>query len=203
MAQKALESGEWGAQVLALDAVANQRSRFYAELQALPVPAGLSVSEQATYRELLAQQADPHKRQGDAARAKLAEFWQDAGAISTLSARLALRKTPAGGRAEAADKARAERLAALAPPEVRAKLDEQSIAAAKRDIEPPSAAQRQADRDAVRSDPFNRERLERLMATERQAGNSAMAEYAASRIQALVAEAPQLNAEAGGAKGKK
>jgi hypothetical protein len=187
VARKAVASGEWATQVYALDSVATQSARLYDEIVASPVPGGLSTDDEKTYRELLAEQARPRRETGEAAAAKLKEFWANADAVAQLEARL--RERTAQDRWATGERARAETLAQLAPEPLRARLTERTASLPAATSPAAKAPATTPLREALRRDPFNRDRLQALLKAERDGGNSAMSSYLEARLQALDAPA--------------
>ncbi|MDX9730360.1 MAG: hypothetical protein RBT63_01190 [Bdellovibrionales bacterium] len=180
-AAKAVDSGDWTAQLLSLDLLSKQSERFYSEILSLPVPAGLEAEDEQQYLALLSQQAAPYQIKAQDVAKKVEEFWANKSSVEALEKSLvgstgALRGLVVkeiGLLAKAAPDALKADLAALAArPEANADIR-------------PNLVQIEQARQAVREEPLSRSRLEQLLSLERQAGRVGMVSYLEGRIQTV------------------
>ncbi|MCB0341231.1 MAG: hypothetical protein H6626_01565 [Pseudobdellovibrionaceae bacterium] len=74
---KIIALNDWILQIIALNKLAEQNNRLAEIIEQLPVPRGLSDDENAKYKGLLAQQAQPFKTTNDSIRKKLDQFWNN------------------------------------------------------------------------------------------------------------------------------
>lgn len=182
-AGRAVDSGDWTAQLLSLDTLAKESERFYSEILSLPMPAGLSADDEQQYLALLSQQAAPYQIKSQDVKKKVEEFWSNKTAVDTLEKSLLASTGPLRSMVVREIKT----LATVAPETVKPQLD--ALAArpeANADIRPNLAEIEQA-RQAVREAPLSRERLEALLSLERQAGRVGMVSYLEGRIQTVPA----------------
>lgn len=180
LAGRAVESGDWTSQLVALDLLAKQNDRFYQEILSLPVPQGLSSEEEQQYLTLLSQQAAPHQLRAQDVAKKTAEFWQNEKAMDQLAASYV---EESGGRRSLIAK-ELKALADVAPAEKKTEL-----LAVLEKPEPaksaPKLVQIEGARQAVRENPMSRSSLESLLALEKQMGHSSMVAYLEGRLSTL------------------
>jgi hypothetical protein len=166
LATKAVETGDFTAQLVTLDLLGKQSERFYQEVLALPVPAGLSDEEQSQYLQLLSQQAAPHQLKANDVAKKVSEFWENKEAMAQLKSAAA---NETGARRTMAMK-EIMALAAVAPASKKAEFD-QMIAQGSRAAEPskeaPTLAAIEGARQAVRENPLSKAKLEALLSLEK------------------------------------
>jgi hypothetical protein len=180
IAAKAIESTDWTTQLVTLDLLASQNERFYQEVLALPVPEGLSGEDEQQYLMLLSQQAAPHQVRANDVSKKVVEFWANEKALAQLDdsmkietgVRRALLLNEIKVLAEVAPEGRKAQLASLTA------LPEKSI-------ETPALVVIEGARQAVRDNPLSRERIEKLLALEKQMGRAPMVAYLEGRLAAL------------------
>lgn len=178
LAQRAVESGDWSAQLVTLDLLARESERFYGEILSLPVPAGLEGEDEQQYLALLSQQAAPYQIKAQDVKKKVEEFWANKGAIKALEDSL----VGSTGALRALVVKEIQVLAAVAPEGVKANLVALADRPeAKTELKPNLAALETA-RQAVRESPMSRERLEALLQLERQAGRVSMVSYLEGRL---------------------
>lgn len=180
LAARAVASQDWTAQLVTLDRLARESDRFYQEILALPVPAGLSGEDEQQYLSLLSQQAAPHQVRARDLQSKVAEFWASDTALPLL-------KSSFENESGVLRALLAKELVWLinAAPEGK-KTEIQTIAALPEKLfERPSRESLEAARRAVRENPMSRESVARLLELERQAGREAMAAYLETRLSTL------------------
>jgi hypothetical protein len=178
---RAITSGDWTAQLAALDLLSKQNDRFYQELLSLPVPAGLSGEDEQQYLQLLSQQAAPHQVRAKDAAAKVQEFWQKSQApLEALAENFAHLTGPK--RAWALDEAKI--ISEIAADDVKTRITAMTEKTAPAKTEPNRQVLESA-RQAVRDNPLNRERLQALLELEKEMGRPAMVAYLEGRIEKL------------------
>lgn len=178
LASQAVESGDWTAQLVALDLLAKQSERFYTEILSLPVPAGLSGDDEQQYLSLLSQQAAPYQVKSQDVKKKIDEFWSQKTAIQSLETSLSESTGPLRGLVVKEISV----LTAIAPEAVKAQLGELAARPEAQASVKPALAEIESARQAVREQPLSRERLESLLKLERQAGRVGMVSYLEGRI---------------------
>ena len=181
LAAKAVESGDWTAQLVTLDLLAKQSERFYQEVLSLPVPTGLSPEEESEYLSLLSQQAAPHQLRANDVAKKVNEFWENKEAMAKLDA---ASSTETGARRTMVMK-EIDALNAVAPESKKTQLT-QMLAKKEATKELPTLASLEGARQAVRQDPMSKSSLENLLSLERKSGRSTtMVAYLEGRLQTL------------------
>jgi hypothetical protein len=190
---RAVVSDDWISQVVTLQLLAKEHGRFYEEILALPVPAGLQGDEEQQYLSLLTQQAAPHQVRSSDANKKLGEFWADANALPLLEKSLKENQSTLGPVLLS----EVELLRDLAPEALRPQLtnimesaSEQIQIHPTRSENEPSLAVIEGARRAVRENPMGRLPLQALLSLEKQKGNRPMIVYLESRIQSLESVSP-------------
>jgi hypothetical protein len=181
LASRAVEMGDWTAQLVTLDLLGKQSERFYQEVLALPVPQGLSDEDQNQYLQLLSQQAAPHQLRANDVAKKTAEFWDNKQALSQLNQAAA---TETGARRTMVMK-EIQVLDSVAPEAKKSEFDKM-LAMKEPAKEVPTLASIEGARQAVRENPLSRPSLEALLSLEKKAGHSnTMVAYLEGRLQTL------------------
>jgi hypothetical protein len=177
---KAVEMADWTAQLVTLDLLAKQNDRFYQEVLALPVPAGLSDEEQGQYLQLLSEQAAPHQTRAADVTKKVGEFWSQTTAMAAMDKDL----DSMNGPVRALLVREVQTLSEVAPDAKKTEL--QALAAKKENVKVlPELSVLETARRAVRENPMSRERLEALMTLEKQMGRLTMVSYLENRLATL------------------
>jgi hypothetical protein len=181
LVSKAVESGDWTAQLVTLDLLGKQSERFYQEVLALPVPQGLSPEEESQYLQLLSQQAAPHQLRANDVAKKVSEFWDNKDALAQLD-KAATSETGARRTVMMKD---IQVLASVAPESK--KPDFASMLAKSEPVkEVPTLASMEGARQAVRENPMSRPSLEALLSLEKKSSHSdTMVAYLEGRLQTL------------------
>ena len=180
LAARAVDSGDWTSQLVALDLLAKQHDRFYQEVLALPVPAGLSGEDEQQYLQLLSQQAAPHQLRANDVNKKIGEFWADQKAMDQLASSM---KNETDPRRTLLVK-ELSALAAVAPADKKTTLTAM-IDAPENKVEHPQLTSVEAARQAVRDNPMDRSRIESLLAIEKEMGHGPMVAYLEGRVGTL------------------
>lgn len=181
MAGKAVESGDWTTELVTLDLLGKQSERFYQEVLALPVPAGLSPEEESEYLSLLSQQAAPHQLRANDVAKKVNEFWDNKAALAQLGRAV---ETETGARRTIVMK-EIQVLDSVAPAAKKSELD-QMLASREPLKEVPTLASIEGARQAVRENPLSRLSLEALLTLEKKTGRSTtMVAYLQGRLESL------------------
>lgn len=180
-AGRAVDSGDWTAQLLSLDTLAKESDRFYSEILSLPMPAGLSGEDEQQYLALLSQQAAPYQVKAQDVKKKVDEFWSNKQAVKSLEESL----VSSTGALRSLVVKEIKTLAAVAPETVKPDLDALSSRPEADQSVKPNLAQIEQARQAVREAPMSRERLESLLSLERQAGRVGMVSYLEGRLQTV------------------
>lgn len=181
LASQAVDSGDWTAQLVALDLLSREAERFYSEILSLPVPAGLSGEDEQQYLSLLSQQAAPYQVKAQDVKKKVDEFWSQKTAIQALEASL----TESTGSLRGLVVKEIGVLAAIAPETVKGQLSSLASRPEAQSAVKPALAEIESARQAVREQPLSRERIESLLKLERQAGRVAMVSYLEGRLSNL------------------
>lgn len=185
-AARAVESGDWTAQLLSLDTLAKESERFYSEILSLPVPAGLSPEDEQQYLALLSQQAAPYQVKAQDVKKKVDEFWGGKTALQDLETSLVSSTGPLRSMVVKEIKL----LAAAAPDSAKTQLEALANRPEASSSVRPNLAQLEQARQAVREEPMSRARLENLLSLERQAGRVGMVSYLEGRIQTVSGPQP-------------
>lgn len=179
VASRAVESGDWTAQLATLDLLGKESERFYSEILSLPVPTGLSAEDEQQYLALLSQQAAPYQIKSQDVKKKVEEFWANKSAVAALETSL----VSSTGALRALVVKEVGLLSAIAPEAIKPQLE--ALAArpeANVDVKP-NLAEIEKARQAVRESPLSVEKLNALLQLERQAGRVSMVSYLEGRIQ--------------------
>lgn len=182
MAAGAIEAGDWTSQLVTIDLVAKESSRFYQDLMGLPMPEGLKPEEEQEYMRILSEQASPFKVKADQAASKVAEFWAAPNWKSELE------KSVQDGfevRSLIADEIAALKTAARSEDQeffkkLESENSQTSTLAARPDLK-----QIEAARDLVRANPLDRTAAEKLLELEKKSKNFAMVQYLEGRLRSL------------------
>lgn len=170
---EAVALNDFTAQVMALSTVARENDRLVRELGALPMPRGLTQKEQNQYLQLLKQQMRPFLVKSKTATQKATEFWGNDRAVSSLLQEL--------------DRSRPE-LRPLLANEVRLLAQITPFNSVKSRLESallktgPEGQELLSARAAVRNNPQDATRIERLKALETKIGHPLMAAYLEGRL---------------------
>ena len=183
LAARAVKSGDWTSQLVALDLLAKESERFYQEVLSLPVPQGLSGEDEQQYLSLLSQQAAPHQTRARDVSQKLKEFWASESAITQLDSAL---KAETGPRRKLIEQ-ELRAIASAASEDKRAAIAS-SLKTSESARELPNFKEIESARQAVRENPLSRERLEALLALERKLGRPTMVTYLETRLESARAE---------------
>lgn len=180
-AKQAIEAGDWTSQLVSVDLLAKESERFYSELLSAPMPQGLSDEEQQQYMQLLSAQATPFQAKSVEAKAKVAQFWQNANWQTALK-----------GSWQQADLrsvivTEVNALREIAPQDHQAFLAD--VVVAKKEgrlvASRPSLKEIQTARNQVLQNPFDKKALEALLDLEKKSENAAMTQYLQTRIESL------------------
>lgn len=180
LANRAIESGDWTAELVTLDLLGAQNERFYQDILGLPVPQGLSAEDEQQYLMLLSQQAAPHQTRAGDVKKKVGEFWENEKGLSALDD--ALNRESGALRAILVKEVKV--LADVAPETKKPALIAMSERkeAAK---EIPALVTLEKARQAVRENPMSRAHLEALLGLEKKMGRHAMVSYLEGRLSSL------------------
>lgn len=178
-AQKAIQSADWTAQLVALDLVAKESDRFYQELMSLPVPAGLTGEDEQQYLSLLSQQAAPYQAKAQQAQVKVQEFWKDSGWKKSLED-----SVQGDARLKGLVAVELGALKDVAPEEHKAFLSD-LVAATQAPAKVVPLAEVEAARQDLRAKPFDKGGVEKLLGLEKQNQNFAMVQYLEGRLKTL------------------
>ena len=178
--KRAVKKQDWTTQVIALDLLSTQSSRFYQEIISLPVPQGLTEAEQTEYLGLLSQQASPYQVQAEKLSKKLTEFWAYPNLLEQWQKQYQSSTAPVRKIL-----AREAKLLAQISPEKFQKpllkvLDYKETAQSL-----PKANQVASLRVKVSQDPLNIDLLNDLLNVEKKFGQTTMVSYLESRIEKL------------------
>lgn len=181
LAGAAVKSADWSGQLLSLDLLGKESERFYQELMALPVPAGLQGDQEQQYLQALAQQSSPYQVKAADIGKKMTEFWSNEKAVEALNSDL----SKSSGALEKMLKREYELVAAVAPEATKSRF---SLAGASPQLAAASPQVRQeveAARKMVRENPLSVENLQGLLKVEKNLGNLKMVTYLEGRLHTL------------------
>ncbi|WP_415062878.1 tetratricopeptide repeat protein [Bdellovibrio sp.] len=182
LANKAIASAVWSSQLLALDLVAKENTRFYNEALALPMPAGLTPEQETEYLTILSQQVAPNQNTAMMAETKVKEFWSQKTALETY-------KTFAAQNFEWAKYTveEVEALAAVAPEDQKAswtgavaEIRASDLAQVK-----PTLAELEKARMNLKQNPFVASAIQEVLVLEKKAQRKSMVEYLEGRLATL------------------
>lgn len=196
-ANQMIGTGDWTSQVAVLTLLGNETERFYQEIMALPLPAGLSPEEEQEYLQALSQQAAPHMTKAQDLKAKVAEFWSNADALPQLEKSLDLATVEVRPLIVKEMKL----LTDIAPDEKKAQLLAITNKPTAIVAEKPSLQVIEGAKAAVRANPMDKTSLSNLLELETKWGKPAMVSYLKGRIESLDSRGPA--ADAGQAPEKK
>lgn len=182
LANRAIASGDWSSQLLSLNLVARENSRFYNEALALPMPAGLTPEQENEYLTLLSQQVAPNQNAATSADVKVKEFWSQKNALEAY-------KTFAGQNPQWASLIieEVETLAAAAPTEQKTdwSLAVNEIKATEAGQHRPTLAELEKARTNLKQNPFMASAIQDVLVLEKKAQRKSMVEYLEGRLASL------------------
>lgn len=181
LANQAIAAGDWTAEVATFTVLAQENERFYNEIMALPLPAGLSAAEEQEYLQALSQQASPHLTKANDLKAKLKEFWANTAAIPQLEKSLDV----ATAEVRPLVKGEIELLVSLAPEERKTELSAVLNKPTAIVADKPSLQIIETAKAAVREKPMDRGSLQALLELEQKWGRPSMVSYLKGRIELL------------------
>lgn len=186
LANRAIESGDWASQLLALDVVAKENLRFYNEALALPMPEGLTPDQENEYLTILSQQVAPHQNVAMMAETKRNEFWSQQNALDSYKDFLAHNSQWGGFILP-----EVEAVAQIAPEEQKSAWQDvaSQIKTTEGLIEKPSLAELESARMHLRANPFEPQAIQKVIALEKKAQRKSMVEYLEGRLATLRAPA--------------
>jgi tetratricopeptide (TPR) repeat protein len=179
LASEAVEASDWTSEAVTLDLLAKENMRFYNELLALPVPSGLSASDERQYLSLLSQQAAPHQTRAQDISKKLDEFWLNEKAIDGLEQSLGT----SDGYREAILLRETRALSLVAPDKLKTRLS--ALVEKFEKQSRPTITEIESARRAVRVSPLDKVSLEKLLVLEKKMDRPPMVAYLEGRIQSL------------------
>lgn len=185
LAKNALNLGDYTSQLIALDLLAKESSRFYSDLLGLPIPEGLSPEEEQQYMAMLSEQAAPHRIKAEEVNAKVKDFWAQTSVLNEIQQAYATETSEVQkilGR-------ELRLLSSIAPTETQASLAatlSRQPAAASETVAGVATTNRiEQAREALRQDPLNVTKVEGLLSVERELGPSPMVSYLEQRLENL------------------
>ncbi len=177
---QAVKFADFTSEMLALSLVANENERMVKDLARLPIPKGLSETEQASYQKLMMAQSRPYLVKAKMAQAKMAEMWKNETAIERLA------QDYRSGRPEIRSLLEKElrTLSGAAPTLSKAS---RSLSAALNDTLP-SRSELLSARENVRENPAQKEGIEKLKILETKIGHPLMSSYLDGRLEQIQRE---------------
>ncbi|MES2963925.1 MAG: hypothetical protein V4760_08545, partial [Bdellovibrionota bacterium] len=158
-AGKAIQSKDWTSQLVTLSVLSRENNRLYTEVLALPVPRQLRGQDRVNYLNLVEAHAKTFQAKAQAIDQKLAVFWKDSDAFTSLVEDYETATRPELRRALAKEL----RVIARVAPEARKSRLEQAL---KDDLDMPSSTEVATVLKAVKEKPFNPNKLEKLREIE-------------------------------------
>lgn len=182
VANRAIATGDWSSQLLALDLVAKENARFYNEALALPMPAGLTPEQETEYLTILSQQVAPNQNTATMAETKVKEFWSQKSALETYKSFAANNYNWAKYIAT-----EVEALAAIAPEDQKASWSAAAteIKVAEGSLQKPSIVELEQARTNLKQNPFAVSAIEQAIVVEKKAQRKSMVEYLEGRLATL------------------
>ncbi len=177
-ASRAVDQQEWASQIVLLSLLSQEHQRFYNEVLSLPVPAGLSSEEEQQYLGLLSEQAAPHQTKANDIKAKLTEIYKNKDAFSKFSDSVQNQVEPI----RSVSMKELEIVKTVVPADLQSLLAVRAVATSPTQ---PAIADVEKLRQQVRETPFDKTRLQQLLAFEKQLGRSSMVAYLQSRLDAI------------------
>jgi hypothetical protein len=172
-------SRELSAQIVALNTLKRENERMAQDLLRLPVPAGLSVSEQAKYQQLLAQQTRPYQFKAQAAESKLRSLWNNDRFFNDLTRDFERSRT----EIQSLLRYQIQVMADLTP-----EADLKSRLAQTLRESSPSQRELMAAREDVRANPQDLKQIEKLKNLETKIGHPLMSSYLQGRLNQIQRE---------------
>ncbi|WP_374029880.1 tetratricopeptide repeat protein [Bdellovibrio bacteriovorus] len=182
LANRAIASGDFSSQLLALQLVSKENSRFYNEVLSLPMPAGLTPEQESEYLTILSQQVAPNQNTATMADAKLKEFWEQK---STLDSYKAFSTQNSEWAKYIVEEVNA--VAAVAPEAQKASWTALAadIKASEMSQQKPSLAELEKARTNLKQNPFAAAAIQEALTLEKKAQRKSMVEYLESRLASL------------------
>lgn len=184
VAAKAIQSKDWTSQLVTLSVLSRENKRLYTEVLALPVPRQLRGQDRVNYLNLVEAHAKTFLAKHEAIEQKLAVFWKDSDAFSSLVEDYETATRPELRRALA----RELRVIAAVAPESRKERLQQAL---KNDIDMPSSTEVAQVAKAVKDKPFSPNKIEQLRELESSRGRETMVAYLDARLTRLKQETKQ------------
>ncbi len=180
IANRAIASGDWTAQLLSLDLVAKENQRFYNEVLSLPMPAGFTAEQENEYLMLLSQQVAPNQSTAQMAESKVKEFWAQSSASENFrqTAKQNPEWVPFIGK-------EVDSLVAVAPEDKKASwmsLKQEVLALNPANQPKPSFAELEKARSTLKMHPFQPTAIQEVLALEKKAQRPSMVAYLESRL---------------------
>ncbi|WP_253720903.1 tetratricopeptide repeat protein [Bdellovibrio bacteriovorus] len=182
VANRAIATGDWSSQMLALDLVAKENSRFYNEALALPMPTGLTPEQENEYLTILSQQVAPNQNTAMMAETKVKEFWSQKTALDSYKTFAHQNYNWANYIVE-----EVEAVAAIAPEDQKIAWTGavSEIKASVTAQQKPSLAEMEKARTNLKQNPFTVSAIEEAIAVEKKAQRKSMVEYLQGRLATL------------------
>lgn len=182
LANRAIASGDWSSQLLTLDLVAKENSRFYNEALSLPMPAGLTPDQESEYLTLLSQQVAPNQNTATMAEVKVKEFW---GQQTALDSYRSFATQNHEWAAFILDEVTAVEAVAAADQKASWLALATDIRSAQGLVTRPSLAELEKARTNLKQNPFVASAIEEVLALEKKAQRKSMVEYLEGRLAGL------------------
>ncbi|MEK7356819.1 MAG: hypothetical protein AAB250_10240, partial [Bdellovibrionota bacterium] len=183
-AAKAIQSKDWTAQLVTLSVLSRENKRLHDEVLVLPVPRQLRGQDRLNYSKLVEQHANSFLFKHQAIEQKLAAFWKDSDAFTSLVDDYESATRPELRRALA----RELRVIAHVAPESRKERLERAL---KTDVDIPSSTEVATVVKAVKDKPFSPNKIEKLRELESSRGRETMVAYLDARLTRLKGEVKQ------------
>ncbi len=182
LANRAINTGDWSSQLLALDLVAKENTRFYNEALSLPMPAGLTPEQENEYLTILSQQVAPNQNTAMMAETKVKEFWAQNGALESYKAFATQNNEWAQYTSQ-----EVEAVAAIAPEAQKATWTAAvaQIKAEESAQTKPTLVELEKARTHLKQNPFMASAIEEALVLEKKAQRKSMVEYLEGRLATL------------------
>jgi hypothetical protein len=187
VANKAIAFGDWASQLLSLELVARENSRFYSEALALPMPTGLTPEQENEYLNLLSQQVTPNQAAATSSDIKLKEFWSTSSALASYKNFASQNPNWAPLILD-----EVEAIASIAPAELKSSWAASiiEIKGLGHEGQKPNLAELEKARTNLKQNPFSESAIQEVIALEKKAQRKSMVEYLEGRLATLAKKDP-------------
>lgn len=188
---KAKNLDDWMSQVIVLSLIERENQRLYSDLMVLPLPPDLNMQEEKKYFSILETRANPYKEQASLMKVQINDFFKDTDFFAKLTADMN-KMTKA---IRMMSKSHLETLTGYLSKEHQIQIQNVLKAIEESLKSEPSLFYRPSDlndpkieamRDEIRKDPFNVDKIKKLIVLEQARGYQTMVNYLRKRRLSLL-----------------